>query len=882
MGRGPGKDLPVPSAPHPSSFPPPPNRPADAPGCLAQNNRRTGILHPFPHRSGITLTEMMVSVVIVSIALLGMIGSFKYLNIGIQTAKQKSLANNIAQEKMAYIKNKSYYRVLVSTSTANDGNFSPVMVYDTAPNGTESLTVGGVSFERRVYIRKVSENASGDLAYYSWNAPDTGLKEVAVSVVWLERGVWRKLELRNLVENPDRTNLSAAFSGRVYDVSSLANIEDAVVRAQENPAQYAETDASGNYSFTIEPGSYTLLAAIDGYFPLTRALTDVVAAETKENQDFALTQMSSGAITGAAYIRDHLVISQVVGSTESAGWNQEYVEIYNPSTYTWTVNGRIGLKYQRALANDPVKRTIQITYITNSIPSQGFYLFSNTGTVTAAGVSRTADAVWLDSNPISDFPDFADQNNIILVSGDTCTGCSGEGAGALELYRTVDGTTLDITGWDKNDAAKAAPFYETDAYDQNTGLQQGEQYVRFASASGINGSYGPAYDTNNNNADFGEYTPIFVAPSNSLVTKSVISGTPAAGAMVFTDDSLSSLVIADSAGTFNLTNVATGTWTVYLSSGSIFTSSGTFGGTSNGFVDTTGDIILDSTTLYGYVTGAVTGVTGAALPDIKMYSAGTPQVATNSSGRYTLPALAGITTVIANYQNQSPSYLEFSSMNVTVSLGEVTPGIDFTLSYGGKIRGLVTTNGVDALPNIPVIAVKNGVEQGNGISGSDGYFTISGAGISTGTYEVAPQVDTGESCSPSTSTVVLTAGAVAFSSTYTVSGAFGYITGRVATGSASGPAITTGALIYATTAAITSTPPDITSALRSGTAVYYAGSSNAQGTYTIPVKGGYTYNLYAWYTTWSGATPTTTRKDYIGGNAFTVAPNQTVTKNFYW
>lgn len=853
---GPGETFPFPSfsAPHPSSF----------------------ILHPFPRRSGITLVEMMISVAIVSIALLGMIGSFKYLNIGIQTAKQKSLANNIAQEKMAYLKNKSYYRVLISTATATDSNFSPALVYDTAPNGIESITVGGITFERRVYIRKVSENTSGDLTYYSWNAPDTGLKEIAVYVVWRERGDWKKLELKNLVENPDRTNLSAAFSGRVYDASSLANIEGAVVRAQENPSRYAETDASGNYSFIIEPGSYTLLAAKDGYFPKTRALTGVVSAETKENQDFALTQMSSGTITGAAYIRDHLVISQVVGSSGTVEAEAEWVEVFNPTTWTWTMSTGLGtganeiisLRYKRTGVTEV---PLDLDYRSVKIAPNSYFLFANTGTVAAMGIVMTADAVYdIDSN-------FANLDDVINTGNPSY-------AGYIVLINAATGLELDKVGWNatNNGANGYAESYEGAPIDQAIGFQEGEEYTRRTASGGVTAGQGRCYDTQNNENDFVDTNPVANPPHNSSDSEACVSGTPAAGALVFTDDSLSSPVTANSTGTFNLTNVATGTWTVYLSSGSVFTSSGTFSGASNGFVNTTGNIILTSTTLYGYVTGLVTGVTGAALSGIKMYSAGAPQVATGSDGRYTLPAIAGVTTVIANYQNQSPSYLEFSSMNVTVALGAVTSNIDFTLSYGGKIRGKITTNGTDALPNVPVIAVKNGVEQGNGISGSDGYFTISGAGISTGTYQVAPQLDSGESCSPSSSTVVLTAGAVVFSDTYTVTGAFGYITGKVATGSESGPAITTGVLIYATTATITSTPPDINQALRSGTAVYYAGSSNALGAYSIPVRGGYTYNLYAWYTTWSGSAPTTTRKEYIGASAFTVNPSATVTKNFHW
>ena len=100
-----------------------------------------------------------------SIGILGMVGAFKYLNIGIQSAKTRSLANNIAQERIEFIKNKSYYRVLVTTATLTDSNFDPPMVYDQAPNGSETVNVGGINFTRRVYVRKVNEKPDGDLEY---------------------------------------------------------------------------------------------------------------------------------------------------------------------------------------------------------------------------------------------------------------------------------------------------------------------------------------------------------------------------------------------------------------------------------------------------------------------------------------------------------------------------------------------------------------------------------------------------------------------------------------------------------------------------------------------------------------------------------------------
>jgi hypothetical protein len=146
------------------------------------------------------------------------------------------------------------------------------------------------------------------------------------------------------------------------------------------------------------------------------------------------------------------------------------------------------------------------------------------------------------------------------------------------------------------------------------------------------------------------------------------------------------------------------------------------------------------------------------------------------------------------------------------------------------------------------------------VTDSGGNFIIQN--LSTGTYSVALQLESGESYSPSGTVVTLnTPGVDVFSSSYSITSAFGTITGSLTAG---GSAITTGVLIVATTATIAGSPPDVTAAVRIGLPKYYAGSSLADGTYSVSVPGGTTatnYNVYGWYTTFSGTTPTTVRRN---------------------
>lgn len=826
-------------------------------------------------RAGMTLTELLVATFIISIGILGMTGAFKYMSRAIQSSKGKSLANNLAQERIEVLKNKSYYMVLVTTATAEDGNFAPPIVYDTAPNAPEALNVGGINFERRVYIRKVSADGSGTLVRQSWTTPDTGLKEILVYVVWKEGGVWKKVELRNLRDNPNRANLTAAFSGSVADTGG-GPLADATVRAQENPARYAKTDAAGNYSLAIEPGGYTLLASKPGYFASASPLYNIT---TTQSHNFQLPAMASGTVRGTAYKRDHPVIYMVVASTvmlNGTGDNVDFVSLYNPTTYqinmltdpaVSTSNNLKLAYYGEAGASDDIAE-FWLQHRSTYIPAGYHYLIASTGTFTWGGVPITADAVYGAANsPPCD------------LIGSVYSCITKDKAGAIRIS-DVNGNVLDTLGWSNTGASKTAPYFEGTACPRNAGLPQGAQFFRYTDYGSGSSGTGSCYDTDNNNGNFFYFDPSingFYPMGRFSGSKPPVTGTPADGAVVFAGDGLSNPVIASSTGAFVLVGVATGTCAVYISSG-LAMSTFSITGAAAGFSAARGNVALTSANIHGYITGTVTDVAAAPLPSITMYAGGF-QTLTNSAGRYTLPGYPGETSVTANYQTASPTYVEISSIGVLVALGQLAKNVNFVLENGGKVRGWVTTNGTDPLPNIPINALEGGVEKGSGISGDDGYYLIWGAGISTGTYAISPQLESGESATPSSHTVSLAAGQTVFAGTFTVSGAMGYISGSV---TASTAAVTTGVLIYATTSTISGSPvlpPTINSALRSGSAIYYAVSSNARGQYSLPVRGGYTYNVYAWYTTWRGDTPATSVRQFAG---VAVSAGQSVERNFVW
>lgn len=809
-----------------------------------------------------TLTELMVTITIVSVALLVMVKAFKSIQMAIQYSKDRMIAVNLAQEKLQIIRDMSYYKIIPSTSVSYLNEFTPSIPYDNFYFEPENVLEAGVRYTRYTYVVPVVE-VSTTVVELPPQSSDTGMKKVTVTVVWRQGREYKNVQLSSIISNPDTVMANSVLTGTIQDSSTLLPVSNAFINIAEYIGYRTYSDSFGNFTLSITPGNYTLYITAKGYF--SHFETFSISANQTLTKSIYLTKMDSGNFEGVPWIRDHLVISQVVGSTENAttGFDQEYIEIYNPTTYTWLVNGEIGLKFQRIY--DTSKKDIKIDYRTDYIYPGGFYLFANTSPVVVAGLSVDADAVWDNSNSSSDFPYFnpsINSYNIIPVSGDG----PDEGGGAIELYRKSDGKILDQVGWNRNNgASKYAPFCEGGAcmdyaIQQNIGLEEGEQYIRYSSTDSVSSSYGPAYDSNVNRYDFKDnYSGITIPPRNSSTTITVISATPADGAIVSCSDGLSVSTSAYLVGSdrkyayFNVVNVATGTWTCSVSSNTYGIIYDTVTVTS-GSTFTVTDVYLDTYVTWGYVTGQVTDIYGMVIsPSIKVENSLGDGTYVDSNGRYSLMVSTGSMDMIANPENLNPYYVSLSSQNINISPGEIHSGVDFVLYQGAKISGFVTRDGVNPIPGMNVIIYDTNL-VGKDSQLTDSYGRFLSNILSTGTYIVQVVTDSKESVSPSSTTVTLiSAGSVYFSSTFTVTNAIGYIQGSV---SENGEPIKSGVLIVVTTDTLSGTPPqlpDLSSSTLAG-APYYIASSNEEGEYTVEARENSNYIVYAYYPYLNGST----------------------------
>lgn len=820
--------------------------------------------------------------VIASLVALTVIQGFSGISKGIIASRFKSLATQLANEKMQATKSTSYYQLRVSSQTVVPAGLSaltPPVLNDAINYPSVDHVINGIHFTPYMFVERVQKNALENLEVVAWNAPDTGLKQITLDILWRERDEWKRVHIVNLLENPNRMASNGDFVGFVKDIF-LNTVPDVLVEVAENPSLNTLTDASGNYRLGVPVGTYTLRASKRGYFPITTPNRVVSSTAPQVTVNFNnLIAMASGTVSGTVWHNNHLVISRICGEKMFLANSQEYVEIFNPTTWTWTVDGQIGLTFQRTLALDIAPISIDIDYSPGgiSIAPGGLYLFGHAQMVNIDGIWVTADAQWIGGagspNDLN-FPYFTAVNkNVIPVNP---TDGPTEGAGVLTLYSLATGEVIDRVGW-QGGAGDNPASSETAPVPGAAGLEVNEIYFRKGDVAGFfSSTTGPAYDSGNNALDWGvdSGAPHALPRTTLSPALPVRSGTPSNGAYVFANDGLSLVAQASLVGSppearFTLPAIATGTWTVSASTGNYFLSFSTPIGSG---VTVSTSLVLNTSTLFGFASGYVrNAVTSVGINGISV----TPGAGvTNAAGFFNIPLSPGVQTLFANPNSTNPNYTE-ASQAVTIALGQTVSGNLFFISPGGRINGRVTIDGTTPFPNIPVEVTNNstGVTLDTIISGLDGYFT---ARVPVGTFKVQPVMAHGEAVSPITPDVLVPAGGSnVFSATYTVTSAFGTLGGSV---TSLGNPISTGVLIVASTSAIPASPPDLNSSFQGSGVAYYSGASRSDGSYAFSLKNG-TYTVSGWYTTFSGSTPTVTRKNYAG---VVVNPNQKTTLDIPW
>jgi len=864
-----------------------------------------------PNRRGLTLVELMIAVALIGLGIMAAIGSFNSIHKAIQASKGHMLASNIAQEKVQVLMQKSYYEVLVTTYPAYVVEGSSTIVYDPGYFPPETVTEGGMTFTRYTYIQVAQEN-SGLIVTLPPSTSDTGMRLITETVIWKTADGDKFLSVQNVLNNPNTVMSNSVLNGVVRDSNTLATIQYALVNAAENIGWQDSTDSHGNYSINLSPGFFNFRASAPGYYSKIIPLT--IGANSTVSQNFYLNPISTGAVQGSVWMNNHLVISQVVASTGPAN-AYEYIELYNPSTATINMGSNAtyttpNVWVVTADASGGAQPTPTLVYISTYVPPNGFYLITNTGDgagtpsclpVTVNGVSVNPDACWRTAGypnhllGCSNLPGGGGGCGIAQNASGFCVGSNGSASwsGIASLY------FYDCLAWTGAGATPHTYEYTPAVPSLATGMDYGEDFVRrLDTGTSWTTSFGNAYDSNNNSIDFIDHPPASggppFAPRTIATIRRPVTGSPVPGAIVSSIDGLSTPSSATLQGIvpyagFFIPGVATGTWTVFVDSG-----------TSSAEIDsatvvaqatttiinaattpawlTAGEsgIILSTNGVTGMINGKVTDALGTPLSGITV-TVGSLSVLTSAAGTYYMRLSTGIYDVVANPNNMNGTYAEQTDPGQTVNLADVTTNVNFALSMGGRISGWLSRDGLNPLPSVTVVALDvNGIARDTEITGANGDFLL--INLTTGTYSVQPVLDPKEIATPTSISATVTAGVTVWSGSFTITGAMGSVAGSV---TASGKPISSGVLVVVSTGALNLPLPSLSSATLA-TSAYYANSSKEDGTYSVDVRSSTstTYVATAFYMYLNNQTPVISSRTVSG---ITVTGGGTTSGiNFSW
>ncbi|MBL0058017.1 MAG: carboxypeptidase regulatory-like domain-containing protein [Elusimicrobia bacterium] len=490
---------------------------------------------------GSSMIEVVLFMFVVSVIFLVGVQVFRGVGMGVATSKNKTLAANQAQSHLATLVATGYGEISASSVTAAVPGLTPAKYYDTIQYPPTSTKVGAATFTRYTLVEKMSHGSNGQLTALAASAADEGLKRITELITWRDGKDLRSVELKNIVESPRTDIRLCEFRGVVKSTNNVPLSGASVMGSYSDQRAFAPTDNTGAYTIQVPSGTYVVTASYPGYEPRTITGLNLSFLTSPVTVDFSLNRSPTGVVQGSVWTNPSLVISQVVASTvNSSGFSQEYVEVYNPTTWTWTMPGNVGLMYQRHVSDDPVALPISINYLSNFFENRKFYLFANTSPVVVAGISKIPDAVWDTSvgNPnYTNFPMFAANKNIIPTQEDGSGSKPGVGGVGLCQAPCVAGgpTKWDRVGW--GSGGDDPTIVEGIRIEGRP--SPGTSYSRISSTSGVSNVDGPAYDMDDNSADFVVSTFVAAPPRNMLTADTMPrTGVPPTGAYVWTNDPL--------------------------------------------------------------------------------------------------------------------------------------------------------------------------------------------------------------------------------------------------------------------------------------------------------------------------------------------------------
>ncbi|MFH1283942.1 MAG: carboxypeptidase regulatory-like domain-containing protein [bacterium] len=331
--------------------------------------------------SGFSLIEVVVSLVLLAIIMLGYVVVTKVVSESSVFNKAKTNAMNMAEreiEDLISIKNYALLKVSTATLTIPESGYSSY-IYD------PSLAKISYSYGKRFKIYPLIERIDMTTRERAADqTQDTGIKRLSAHIFWEDGKKLRHYFSSVIVENPHNVTCGT-INGNIVDTVTTNPVAGVRVSIKNQPFSEAYSDNLGDYVIECESGEVDLIAERRGYIKNTIENIDVQSASSVI-QDIQLTPIGSGIAEGPSpYIPvpDHLVISAIYYEVyedpavddKPIKYNIDVVELFNPTpdpvqlysagTPLFTLN---------AFYDDGAGTVINYDYVLSGLPSGDVFI----------------------------------------------------------------------------------------------------------------------------------------------------------------------------------------------------------------------------------------------------------------------------------------------------------------------------------------------------------------------------------------------------------------------------------------------------------------------------------------------------------------------------
>lgn len=359
---------------------------------------------------GFTLVEIMVASVFLGVAVIALVKAFTGISSSILVSGNLSIAAHLAQEKADAIKSMPFDEIPLRQGSVwwYYGNIFPF------PD--ETIEVNKRTFVRKIdvlsaYIDKATGRVvptdltrAGNIHFGgSAHLSKTEIKLVTVTIEWRELGRAKSHVKTVLINNPEQEVVSITLQGLVTSTNSVP-IANVTVFSPQNVGSALVTDANGRFTMTFSPGEVTLTASDRSPYLSTTTIVKLDRSNPTPNVTLRMLNIDQmfGTVSMDYWVNRWPLISRFAGDTGAVApcaAGSEYIEIFNPTAYPWTIGQGTGdndltLQYTTNLVS---YSTVLLTFPTGqtTVPPKGYYLIANQASV----CSQPADAVY---NPAVD------------------------------------------------------------------------------------------------------------------------------------------------------------------------------------------------------------------------------------------------------------------------------------------------------------------------------------------------------------------------------------------------------------------------------------------------------------------------------------------------